>query len=266
MIKYFKKDFFILSIKWNSCFTYDNVYMDTRDLLYYDQHEHKREQRTKVRTRRYVDSDLYFFEFKQTQWDLQRKFRYQIKDPADHWALTQESKQFINGIYQSFYGEPPSYELLPTVKTSYKRITLCSKRNDERVTIDFDISLTDLTNLDSKPIELTDVVIVESKSTSTSCPSHQIMNTFWIAKASWCSKYCLWLYYHKRVSSRWSFKKTIDRIDQITRDYFSEQRKDIHHLAKVIAPELKKMKKTVQKANIHGLKLNKLKTTNLNSK
>ncbi|MDR2411127.1 MAG: VTC domain-containing protein [Candidatus Peribacteria bacterium] len=64
IIKDLRKNFDILEIEGKKVFTYDNVYMDTDDYLFYDQHQNKLNSRIKVRTRLYVDSNLAFFELK----------------------------------------------------------------------------------------------------------------------------------------------------------------------------------------------------------
>jgi hypothetical protein len=52
--------------------------MDTDDYVFQMQHQAKEKSRTKVRTRLYVDSDLSFFEYKQRQKKVTRKFRYEF--------------------------------------------------------------------------------------------------------------------------------------------------------------------------------------------
>lgn len=66
-MKELTQDYFVLSINNNSLFTYDNIYMDTKDLLFFHQHETGAKSRMKVRTRHYVDSHIAFFECKQKQ-------------------------------------------------------------------------------------------------------------------------------------------------------------------------------------------------------
>ena len=56
-----KDNFNVLEIDGKKVFNYDNVYMDTADYLFYNQHQNKLESRTKVRTRYYVDSNIAFF-------------------------------------------------------------------------------------------------------------------------------------------------------------------------------------------------------------
>lgn len=241
LIKHFKQDFYVLSIKWNSCFDYDNVYMDTSDLQFYDQHEFKNPQRTKIRSRHYVDANLTYFEFKQKEWDLTRKMRYKS---TSHGDINDENRSFISNIFTSLQWSDPDYQLIPTIKTTYKRITLCSKYSDERVTIDFDIVLYDMTSWRA-PIALDDIMIVESKSVSEKCRSQVLMKKFGVAKAQWCSKYCLWLYYHQKVTQRSSFVKTIKVIDTLMKKHHTLRKQQHHHVSKVVVPKLRKIAKHV---------------------
>jgi hypothetical protein len=41
--------------------------MDTQEYLFYQQHQNKEKSRTKVRTRKYIDADKAFFEYKQKE-------------------------------------------------------------------------------------------------------------------------------------------------------------------------------------------------------
>ena len=50
------EDFKALEIDEKRVFLYDNVYMDTQDYLFYNQHQNKVPSRTKVRTRHYTDA------------------------------------------------------------------------------------------------------------------------------------------------------------------------------------------------------------------
>jgi hypothetical protein len=50
------KKYYILQIKEKVVFSYQNVYMDTKDYFFYHEHEHKKHKRVKLRTRQYVDS------------------------------------------------------------------------------------------------------------------------------------------------------------------------------------------------------------------
>jgi hypothetical protein len=36
--------------------------------------------------------------------------------------------------------------IFPSIETKYNRLTFCSKKNDERLTVDFNIALSDIRN------------------------------------------------------------------------------------------------------------------------
>lgn len=193
IIKDLQQDFYVLKIQDKSIFSYDNVYMDTKDYHLYTQHANSQKPRTKIRTRNYVDADnLAFIEYKQTEKKVQRKFRYNY-GVANHGKMTNSAMRFIEGIWQSLYGATPPHLFFPSIKTNYKRFTLCSKNNDERITIDFDINLIEARHANQKKQShtLKNLAIIESKSTKTNCVSHEIMKLHNIPVAGSCSKYGL---------------------------------------------------------------------------
>ncbi|NDK10282.1 polyphosphate polymerase domain-containing protein [Candidatus Gracilibacteria bacterium] len=147
------EDFRSLEIDGKRVFLYDNVYMDTADYLFYHQHQDKVPSRTKIRTRHYTDAgDLAFFEYKQKENGITKKFRYQF--PADeHGTMTKGKKRFFEGVFQSLYSEKAP-DISPAMQTKYNRLTLVSKSGEERLTIDFNISVKDLRNVKAKDIKL----------------------------------------------------------------------------------------------------------------
>lgn len=212
-----EENFYLLEINGKSIFEYKSVYLDTEDYDFYYQHQHKEKNRTKVRTRLYVDSDIAFFEYKQKQDKVTRKFRYQM-DVAGHGKMTEESQKFFEGVYQSMYGTSPKKEITPALETHYNRLTFCSKSNDERVTVDFNIRLKDVRNKKAKELKLSNLVILESKSTSKKCPSQKIMEKHDIKEASSCSKYSLGIVYTGHTTEHSVFDKTIKQIAKISEE------------------------------------------------
>lgn len=88
-------DFKALEIDGKRVFLYDNVYMDTNDYLFYNQHQNKVPSRTKIRTRHYTDAgDLAFFEYKQKENGVTKKFRYQFP-ASEHGTMTKGKKRFF---------------------------------------------------------------------------------------------------------------------------------------------------------------------------
>ncbi len=130
-------------------------------------------------------------------------------------------------MYQTLYSTEQKELIFPSVRTKYHRITLCSKNNDERVTIDFNLHFEDLrphaTKKNNKTPGVTsmydvpNLVMIESKSMSDHCISSDIMKSFDIPTAKACSKYCLGLYYFEKVKEWSTFQDTINMIEQIKR-------------------------------------------------
>lgn len=221
------EDFRALEIDSKRVFIYDNVYMDTADYLFYNQHENQVPSRTKIRTRHYVDSgDLAFFEYKQKEDGVTKKFRYQF--PAvEHGTMTKGKKRFFEGVFQSLYGEKAP-DISPAISTKYKRLTLVSKTGEERLTIDFNIVIKDLRHEDAKDIKLKNLVIIESKSLSDDCKSLHIIESKGIARADSCSKYSLGVVY-SGLATKWTkFEETMKKIQEIRMDVVKRTRKNIH--------------------------------------
>lgn len=184
------EDFKTLEIGGKRVFLYDNVYMDTDEYLFYNQHQNKVPSRTKVRTRHYTDAgDLAFFEYKQKENGVTKKFRYQFP-ASEHGTMTKGKKRFFEGVFQSLYSDKAP-EISPAMQTKYNRLTLVSVTGEERLTIDFNISVKDLRNDKARDIKLENLVIIESKSLSDSCKSLDIIKSHGVDQAGSCSKYSL---------------------------------------------------------------------------
>ncbi len=205
-----QKDYYILEIWGKSVFEYENIYMDTEDYDFHLDHQAGKKTRSKVRTREYTDSGHAFFEYKQKDNDLSRKFRYQI-NLRDHGKMTKESQRFYEGISMSFNGRKKVSKLSKSARTEYQRLTLCSKDSSERVTIDFEIRLCSLRG-GKICHKLQNAVIIESKSTSKDCKSHKILKKYGIRKATSCSKYCLALILCGVFEKKWKLKDTIKTL------------------------------------------------------
>lgn len=238
IMKELKDSYFILSIKNNSIFVYDNTYMDTDDFIFFHQHEKNLKSRVKVRTRQYVDSNIAFFEFKQKDGDLIRKSRFDV--PVDESKeMTNNGRSFYQNMCTSLELPYTHANLKPKLRTLYKRITLCSKKNDERITIDFDIKLQDITEKGKELISMWPVAIIETKSSHKKCQSHIILSKLHSKPARWCSKYCLGIVYSGLVAETKHFKNTMNFIDNAN--------KPIQKIAKKTTNKLDTFKKAIVK-------------------
>jgi len=220
-----KKDFQVLEIKGKKIFSYDNVYMDSEDYMFYNQHQNREKTRTKIRTRYYVDSNLAFFEFKQKNNWITSKYRYEF--PAEeHGFMTKGKKRFFEWVWQSTYEGAKAPKITPSIKTTYKRITLVSKDASERLTIDFDIKTLDLRWDNTSEVNLKNLVIIESKTLKKWCESCKIMKTHNIQKSKSCSKYSLWVVYSWLAKRYDTFKETMEEIKSIRLDTLKNRTRD----------------------------------------
>ena len=213
LFAHLKEHYKVLTINNIHIFNYDNVYMDTNDYKFYHQHESGQKTRTKVRTRQYVDSNLNFFEYKQKSKKQITKYRYETT-AQEHGKITLEWTRFFQGVYESIYNETLQQLLTPSLRNSYKRITFCSKNNDERITIDFNVQFFDTTNQNSNHT-MDNIAIVESKAATQPAPSGSIFEKLWMEKQKACSKYCLWLNYLEKVTKNDRFIATLDKIEEL---------------------------------------------------
>jgi len=211
------KDFRVLEIAWKRIFSYDNVYMDTPDYFFYNQHQNREKSRTKIRTRLYKDSDLAFFEYKQKENWITRKYRYEFPF-EEHGVMTKGKTRFFEWVWQSVYDGQKAPEITPAIKTQYKRITLVSKVWEERLTIDFDIKTINLREKWEREVDLKNLVIIESKSLSKNCNSLNIIKKHWIKQAKSCSKYSLWVIYSWLARKFDTFAETMMKIKEIRLD------------------------------------------------
>jgi hypothetical protein len=92
---------------------------------------------------------------------------------------------------------------------------MVSKKWDERLTIDFNVTATNLRNKESKVVDLKNLIIIESKSMKNTSIADTIMKKHKIKKASNCSKYSIWIIYSGLAEKYDTFKDTIAKIKEI---------------------------------------------------
>ena len=142
----------VLEIKGRRIMNYSSLYLDTNDFKFYLDHHNGRVNRTKIRQRKYVDSDLTFLEIKKKNGKGEtNKFRIKIDDFQTE--LSNESKDFISEVTEQ------NYNLQTSLWNSFNRITLVNLKDNERVTIDLNLTYT----IGNKEKKYSNIVIVELK-------------------------------------------------------------------------------------------------------
>lgn len=237
-----KKYYSILNIKWKSIFVYDNVHFDTADLDSYKMHLSNITRRWKARSRMYVDSKLSFFECKIKNSKVTSKYRFQI-EPEKHWVIDKESELFLSEIVKTNIKKTLKSDIAPKVITRYKRMTFCWLETQERVTVDVDLEFC-VFGKDER-IKLPNLIIVENKYQKDKSVFDKIAKELNLKTVSSCSKYCFGLIYTWLTSEYSKFKKTIKRIENISKiGFLSKSKTDSEKFKIEVTKSWKKSKQT----------------------
>ena len=111
---------------------YTSLYFDTDDFKFFLNHHNGRLNRSKVRIREYIDSQVCFLEVKRKN-SKGKTIKKRIKVEKPLKKLNSNQKEFIQNRLKK------DYELYYCHKNSFRRITMVNKILKERITIDFDL-------------------------------------------------------------------------------------------------------------------------------
>lgn len=128
----------LLEIDGRHRFQYQSVYLDTEDHRCFRDHNQNRRHRLKLRFRHYADSHQTYFEIKVKDRNNQtRKYR-QLVNPSAFTgpSLTPELRTFLDDKLQKHPHQLAEAPYLPTIQVDYERITLVSREDSVRVTLD----------------------------------------------------------------------------------------------------------------------------------
>ncbi|WP_029292094.1 polyphosphate polymerase domain-containing protein [Cellulomonas sp. HZM] len=172
----------VLEIDGERTFAYESVYFDTADLVSYLGAARRRRNRFKVRTRTYVDSEQCWVEVKTRG---ARGATVKNRLPHDPWAsaeLTDPAREFAAAVLGTEHVPLPVGPMAPTLRSSYRRITLHVPARphpvggpgaDSRTTIDTDLVWTDART--GRDVELTGLAVVETKTGATPSSTDRLL-------------------------------------------------------------------------------------------
>ena len=147
-----QSDYKVLVIDGRSLNSYETLYYDTNDFLFYRRHHCGKKNRYKIRKRKYVESNLTFLEVK-FKTNKDRTIKDRTKLPSIDEDLNQVELDFIeNETHLDLLFEPKLWN-------RFQRITFVSLIMPERITIDLDLSF----SYDEREIHWENVVIAEVK-------------------------------------------------------------------------------------------------------
>ena len=202
-------DYHILSINKKRTASYRTLYFDTDNFKFYNHHHNRKENRYKVRIRKYLDSDLCFLEIKNKRKGRTVKTRTKIKNFEE--SLSSESLQFISNIL------PYNVNLNKKIWNTFDRITLVNNTRKERLTIDFNLTF----NFEGLNIKLDKLVICELKQEKAvrNSPIHRALKINMI-RPTRVSKYCIGVGLIYKELKRNRFKQKHLKIEKINHGIF----------------------------------------------
>ncbi|MFM9026515.1 MAG: polyphosphate polymerase domain-containing protein, partial [Bacteroidota bacterium] len=137
LLEAMKSDYFLLEVSGHRYSHYETLYFDTEDFGLYVQHHNGRLNRYKFRSRRYVESDLNFFEVKFKN-NKGRTVKERIKRPSIPMTLEGKPSDLVRAASPV---DPDS--LRPAIWVNYIRLTFVSKSSQERLTVDIDLNFSE---------------------------------------------------------------------------------------------------------------------------
>lgn len=160
---------------------YQTLYFDTPAFGMYMDHHNGVGNRYKVRSRLYVETGTNFFEVKQKN-NKARTIKRRQQTAEMVTAIDEGARTFLAKAYP---GDPTILE--PKLRNSFTRITLASKANEERLTLDLGITF----EANGIQVSFPDIVIAEVKQARFTVDSDffREMRRFQVRRIGF-SKYC----------------------------------------------------------------------------
>jgi hypothetical protein len=149
------KYYYVLEIDGKRTNSYQTLYYDTENFDSYNQHQNGKLNRTKIRFRKYIESNLNFLEIKFKN-NKERTIKKRIKIADIETDLSSKSVDFINE-----YSFLKAEELAASLWNSFTRITLTHKTINERLTIDLNLAFKN--NKTQEKTAIPHIVIAELK-------------------------------------------------------------------------------------------------------
>jgi len=195
----------VLDIKNIRINNYETLYYDTDDFFLFLQHHNGKLNRYKVRNRRYVDTNLNFFEIKFKN-NKNRTIKRRIKRENLDIVLKDDAKDFL---VNNSNLNPES--LSAKLWVNYSRITLVNKFSKERLTIDLNLNFRNENSTISYPM----LVITEVKQDKANRSNFLSLMKENHIRPNSISKYCFGLASIQQNIKKNNFKYKILTINKI---------------------------------------------------
>lgn len=201
-----KDDYYILVAGRSPVASYSTTYWDTPEHKFYTMHHNGARPRVKVRVRTYMDTSTTFLEVKnKDNHSMTRKSRVRLVSPEE---MGSEDEEFLEEKADVTF-----HDIHPCLTNSFSRLTLVSRKMNERVTLDFDLRFHNLET--EEDADVGELVIMEIKSSGKrGSASLDALRELRI-KASGFSKYCIGTYLTNQNVKHNKFKKNMVAISRL---------------------------------------------------
>ena len=185
---------------------YESLYFDSPSFIFFSDHHKKKNDRLKIRIRKYVNNNLSFLEVKRKRKGRTEKTRLKTRQWGTKFSF--EEMVFLEKSFKE------AKRLNATISNSFSRITLVHKEKTERLTFDLNIQFQDRTKTKS----LTNLVICELKQGARNRSSiFYQMTKKRLIRPLRVSKYCIGMmnFYSALELKQNRFKKKILSLNKI---------------------------------------------------
>lgn len=208
LLAHCQQDYHVLEIEGVRIQNYESTYYDTPKLNAYLDHHNGHLNRSKIRVRNYVESEVTFFELKSKDNHM-RTIKARTQVPFRSQEMPQEGQELLEKNWKH-----AETALEPALLVDFQRIMLANPDKGERVTIDLDLSFA-LPGSNAL-ISLPGLCVVEVKRGRKSSPSpiQLALHAQQVLKSS-MSKYCVGTALLRPDMKHNRFKPLLLRISRI---------------------------------------------------
>ncbi len=209
--------YFVLEVNRVRLQRYETLYFDTPEHHLYLNHHNKRLNRFKVRSRKYLDSGLCYFEIK-TKTNKRRTIKERNRQTGPREEIAGKQERLLTSLTKL----TPDL-LRPALWVYFNRITLANREMTERVTLDTGLGF----KHESAEHTFDGIVIAEVKQNrSASSFISNLLQHEHIPKTN-ISKYCLGIISLNQHIKQNNFKQKLHLINKLNHD-ICETTHDVH--------------------------------------
>jgi hypothetical protein len=212
LLKLAMKKYQMLEIEQMRAMPYSTTYFDTEDYHFYNEQIKGKMNRCKVRHRVYLTSGIAFMEVK-FKSNKNRTIKWRIRNEwSQEQSLNTDAISFLNNNI-----DVEAEKLVPILDNRFTRLTLVNNADKERITIDFNMSFTDMKGHTE---HLPYLAILELKREGFTCqsPFISILKQFNLRETGF-SKYCIG---HAILADKQNtniLKSKFLKLDKLKNDY-----------------------------------------------